>query len=540
MTFEVEIYDGAAPGDPLSYIDTLELDSARSILREKNELGSWSFRVPKSSADLALLTEYRWVKMRWNGNVVMSGRISASDQKSISPEEEAGQFRVVRGGGALATLADAPIGPHDDALLLRSSGEIRWYNFASPSYPRWLSAPWIPAYELYLYGDPAGYGDAPDDFHDHTAFWTWSEPAGTFGVDNPLQSIGTSYFRTEIHLADDEDSVHEIASDDYGELWVDGVLVWQRSEAFLWRRADRIELHMKAGWHTIAVKVENIPRASSATNGAGFIYSLWSTINGGELDTVLLHSDSTWQALHVPAAPPGFTPGEISIDLFDHVQGADFAMAWTWSHTEALDANGDPWAKEIEIGFRYGETMLDAHRKMAESAVDLDVDYDEIRLELYNKGGLDHGAAVAFAAAVDLLDLGHVSEPRVVTDLLVHQADGTFRWVSSGAGSSSPDDPKIGALLEAGGSPSNEATDDIAGGIFDRFSDTKIRASASVLSAAGRVPLADYCPGKIVTLPNAAGAGTATELLSVAIADKSPADDGTIGGSQTIAIDGLQ
>ena len=539
MGIEVRIYDqwGWDPADPHT---VLTEDKARQVHDAKNDVGSWSFALPRDSAEIAAVEPNSIVRFFVDGVQRFQGRVGPWDQTTISDGEESSELRTVSGPGLLATLKDGIVGPGPQQGRLVS--DTRFFNFASPEYG---ATPdlffWSAAYELWQQGDNVNslYGaDTPEDWPDPTAYWIWDRNID-LGLVPPMP-VGDVFFRTEVTLSEGDYSLF-IAADDGYSLWVDGVLQAAQTEAFQFRQTHKVDLFLEAGTHTIGIKGTNIERVSAATNGAGVVFAMYSTVDGGQLDTLVLHSDSTWMVLGYPTTSPGFTAGEILRILMEEAIDRDALQNWWYAFDDVYDYNGNAWTDRIEIGFRIGdETYLDVVRKMAETYVDVAVS-DDVYLRAVNKGGWNTGPAVTFDVGDHVLDLHHANDPAYATDILVHQADGTYRWTTSGFGAPyGGAGPRIEAGLEAGSSPSDLSTDRLAEGIFDRFAQPKRLVPFSILPDSSTRPWADWWCGKVVQMADESLGLVDSEITAVVVADVSDESDGETEGSYVVSGEALQ
>lgn len=536
--FAVEIYDGNnAYNHGLAYLGTMSEDFGRNVLDVKNEVGSWRLSVLRDSDDAVDLVANNIVKFRLDGDIVFAGRIEPWEQQTLAPGEEVDEVLSLAHAGLLDTIRDAEVYQHPDCALVH---DTRTFNFASLDYTDWLSSPWIDAYELFQQGDAVDslYGVLiPQDWPDPSAWWMWGTPEDL--GDDPLMAVGDNYFLTEVDL-DTGDYALFIAVDDGYELWVDGVVVAAQTQAFMFRQTHRVDLFLVDGLHRIGIRATNIDRPVSSTNFAAVLFSMYSTTNGGELDLLVLHSDSTWRALAYPATPPGFTPGEIMEILIFEAWNRGAFWLWSYDFTTEVDSLGEAWTAEIDLACKIGESYLDVLRKIAETSVDLGVLYDSINLRMMNKGGLDTGAAVDFDVAVDFVSLKHAGRPELATSALVHESDGTFVEINSGVPVEDGLEPRREVMLEAGSAPSSAAADRMAAGLFDEFVTPRVNVTFEVVPTSSKRPWSHYWPGKTVTMPDRYLDDAPTELRTLQIADRAPSDEGELEGTVVVTGEGLQ
>ena len=543
MALLVGVYSATTPNLRIGFLTE---DRARTWRDVLNDVGSWSLSVPRDSPDVALLVEHRWVKFELDGVAVFGGRVGPWRQATIVDGEEAAEDVVYSGPGGLAAFADAIVYHHLDTDELEKLSTVRTFNFAACDYTDWNTAAWGNAVEVWQQGSglsPYGY-DVPEGWPDPGAYWIWGtvDVPGGGGPDGTRQAIGDCYFRTTFSIGQADDVMIYITADDGYELWIDGVFIDGRTEAFMWRRVNQIPLHLDAGSHTVAIKGTNIARPVASTNGAGVLFAMYSVSAGGELNTLILHSDSTWKRLAYPAAPPGMTAGEILTSLIDEARARGSIAVWWYQFSDTVDSNGQGWDVEIEIAFQVGETYLDVLRKLAERYVDVEVDWEQVDLKVYVKGGIDDHPAVVLTVGVNITDLNHDGDPAYVTDVLMRKSDGSYVEVTSGEAASPGDgaDPRIEEMMEASSAPSTLAATRMAEGVFDRYSVGKVRVTAGVHPVSGHSPYTNFNVGDTIIVPNRSLVNTAMQVLSMLVGELSPDQDGVEGGTQTYEIEGLQ
>lgn len=518
MTLAVEVYSAAN-----ALVGTLSQALTANWQDQLNEVGSGSTAVDRLDAQLSLLAQRRLVKFRLDGTIRSGFVIGPRSDRELAQGEEADEDRTVSGPGFLSLLERALLEPQLGTEHL--GPDFRLFNFANPEYD---DTSWPAAVELFRQDDPVGsfYGVLfPETWQDGGAFWIWSV-APDFGFSPPTP-VGDVYIRTTFTLAEEKSVRVFFSADDGATLYIDGAEVAGETAAFIWKRVMEQTLFLDAGTHTVAVKATNIDRpASPATNGAAFIFAAYSMAAGGELDTLILHSDSTWKCLGYPASVPGMTPGEVLRIVLDEAHAGGYITEVTQgAFTDTLDSDGNAWAKNVDLGWRVGVPLLEVVRGLIDLHIDVRVNPDTLALEAYNKGGLGGASGVTLATAVNFGDLTFNDRPAVATDVLGRNKDGRYRTFSSG------NTPKVRAFIESGATDSDEQLTEAATEIFNDHGEAKITATFVVEDITGDRPYVDFGLGDSLTIPAQGGGTMSARVIRLGGQLVPPAEDGIVGGT---------
>lgn len=501
---------------------------ARSCRVQKNDVGTVSFEVLRDTEDALNIGvgQERFeltVTDDLSGSdlVMMVGRTGAWSQVHDDQAEESAQTYSVSLPGALSTLADAIVYPRVETGLFQSKADTRYFNFASPDWDGWLA--WPAAVELFEQGNAAtslySYLN-PKDWPDPDAFWIWGTAWST--GPNPAAAVGPCYFRTEFSIADPATLAIYITADDTWKLYIDGETVDEHDVVYDWDKTFRVDKNVNPGTHTIAVYCTNL---NVPIYLAGLIVSIFRIFGDGELQELVLHTDSTWSTLAYPATPPGMTPGEIMVILMDEALARGSLTlagdAWSYDFDGATDSNGDAWAQVVEITMRIGETVLDALRKLAETWVDIRVDMATQTLQMVNKGGFNTNPNVNLLEGVHLFSLSFDGSAPARAVVLTRDADGNYAEIDS-----QTEGDRVENLLEAASAPSADAAGKIGAGAIIATSPGPTSVRAVVESIDGAVPLKDFNVFDVIKMPDANGTATNTEILAITAADIADGEDG--------------
>lgn len=478
----LKAYDSTYGGTPV----TLTAADSRQWLQQANDVGSGLCRLQKDHAQVASLPHDAIVQCLIDGTPVFAWVVEPWEQVSVG--EGADQLRTFSGRGTLCLWQWGIVYP---ALGIgRISPAYRSFDFSSPDYD---DSAWVAAEEIKQQSDTSSpWSGAPRDWPDPDAYWIWSRAAV---AGPPPQPVGVSYFRKKFTLADEATIAFFFTADDGFDLYLDGARVAGETVAFQWGETKRFDVFLDPGDHYLAVRAENITRASASTNVAGFILSGIETDEGGQtLGSVVVSTDATWATEDYPATPPGWTPGKILRTLLNEVKARDSGPQpspltnMTVDFSDTLDSDGVPW-DEIDISFPVRATYLDVIAQLVETSIDVRMAPDQLVLQAYVKGGAgsDVSATVAFTPTNGTLTkLTHRGSPITATHALTQYADG--RWYE--ASRSAVVRKEVG--LEAGTAESTEAVDRIADAFFDHAAVETVTPAAQVEPTSGKTPYTDF------------------------------------------------
>lgn len=276
------------------------------------------------------------------------------------------------------------------------------------------------------WGDIRNFGwQAPELLDNGTGPWPWSTPnvrlsqgnpdahppyglyGKPYGYPNPLSTnlwgqapvngadpAGFSYFRYRFTLNRDIDVTFYVTADDLFVLALDGVDIveWQTdgaanaSGATYWRK-----LHLAAGDHVVAARVENLNRPGISENCglfnmcATYAVTPWQTSPWETTDTQEFlfttagwsadYYDATvgaphpqgWRSLAYPERAPGMSPGSILRILIIEAQARGELPGWTVTFTDLLDSAGNAWPEYVsEFAVRVGTTYTEVLKQLVD------------------------------------------------------------------------------------------------------------------------------------------------------------------------------
>lgn len=362
------------------------------MLDELGGYGGGSFLVsrddPKIVADPALLNSRNVCKVFVEG--VAQGAFILNDRLStiVSPSENAERAYEVSGPGLKAWFDDATVYPYGG--LKATSRAERNFNFSSEISTWYDSSQWVNVFDIGKIDATAHYGNkVPENWPPDAkaARWVWASAYA------PSMPFGWSYFRYTITIAEEGSYAIYTAVDDTYVLYVDGE---QRADygnddtKAGWREASKIELQLSVGTHVIAYAARNMN--TPATQGpAALAMAITKVQDNGDEKTVGYSQVSGWKVMPYPAQPPGWTAGNILLNLLNEAKarGVWFPNHLTPTFTATTDSYGQPWAKEVNWSFSVGESLSSVLAKLEEASVDVWINPDTLQLNMAPTRGVD-------------------------------------------------------------------------------------------------------------------------------------------------------
>lgn len=509
-----KVYDGASPTTLLA---TLTTDSDRAWRHQYNDVGSGALTIHADDANASLLMGGNIVRFELNGTVRFAIVLQRPSRKTVA-ENEAQRLLQARGLGVLALMDRDVLLPENG--VGRRSPSHRLFGFMSKYYDVGVEM-WPFAVDVGAHSHPQGWADDKISL----ALWIWGQPEV---VGPPPQPVGDNYFVRDYTLADAGDYVAFVTADDGYELYVDAALEAQATREFFWRNFDRVPMTLDAGPHRFAIRGINSERpGNEATNIAGVHFSLWSTTDGGQLDTEILVSDEDWYARAYPVHPPAVTPYLIMREAVAEVQalGATHLPGISVGADNSVDSNGNPWTIHLDIGWPVGTSLLAVLRTLVEQGVDVEMDPATLELKLYNGGtlGTDYTSGPGTISLTEGVNFGEEGEGHDGEDALANSAlvqHHTGEWALLEDVSSAVVHGSRVVLLTAGTAPSADAADRTAEAVFRDYAEPHDMVRAQVERRGnGEDPYDDWEPGDSVLAPGMTDAPTDTLILALTVSE---------------------
>jgi hypothetical protein len=206
---------------------------------------------------------------------------------------------------------------------------------------------------------------APLGFPVTTAYWIWPN------ADTAPQ--GKGFFHRDFELPTELLLTFTATADNYYTVYLDGTPIFGEAEdTACWREYKTVQFVVTAGWHNVAALVRNTAPEGGGANPAGFLCALYTVDGNGEPDTVYVQTDAEeisgdWKTLWVPEGgqDPGWTAGEIIIDMLEEAVARGVLTPVTVDFTATTDSEGNPWPVIPAFAVDVGSSVLSALADLA-------------------------------------------------------------------------------------------------------------------------------------------------------------------------------
>lgn len=415
---------------------------------------------------------------------------------------------TIAGPGAVEALRRALVGPPGGFGRCAVPDDVRLFGFMAPSYD---DTGWMEGAALFSHGQqesptPPNLVERPRGWTDPLAEWIWTQEA----TGDPLTNDpGKSYFRRVLEVGPGEGTrvrLFVTAANTY-TAYFDGAEVASGSDyrGFQWIDLDLCENTN----HVFAAVVENQtpPDNWAGQNIGGLLMSMRKLMDDDTFDTVLYRShtpslypgtpaEGPWKALHIPAAPPGQTPGHILATLLDEAQDRGVFTQVTRDFSAALDSAGNAWPEEIEFACRVGDdSVMSVAERLREYGVDVELTADLV-FRAWAERGTDRTGSVTIGLGV-AGEQGVDTEDEEINAIMARTQEG---WIEEPP---APTADRREGFLSLGLTPSNATGRQIAADAAAEFSESRrvhrFRTNSSQPDA--REPHTDYDLGDRITAP---------------------------------------
>jgi hypothetical protein len=340
-----------------------------------NDIGSGSIEIPGDDPNGALFVPGNELHFTYFGETVFVVPIARpASRVLIAESEESGQTWSYEGSGLGREFFGAKIHPFPGSVdVLAKAPQHRLWSFASKDFPN--ASTWIPAveglraderhenrfamieYHVVFGGDEEDFVEnvavpAPLEWMVGFAKWIWGS------VD--MMSIGDSYFRRPFTITTAGEYIIDVTADNYYTLYLDGQPLMGDSEnAECWQEFRRTTVQLEPGDYWLAAKVTNSPGPFGASP-AGFLMTMYTSDGLGGVGDVIVITDQSWAAIAYPPQQPGWTVGQILLDMLTEVQARGLLTNWTPTFTAFADSNGTAWPYVELFSQQCGNSLLDA------------------------------------------------------------------------------------------------------------------------------------------------------------------------------------
>jgi hypothetical protein len=489
----VALYDPADMPLPATPIAEPTLVTLPTCMVEHNEIGDGSITVQLSDADAALLDVDQLLIFSLDGTPIHSVFVEGPlEYTTVGP---AGEKRVtLYGKGGLSVLGDALVEPATGIGHLPVE-EVRPFNYTAVDYDD-SGIDWVAATEYATVTEETTFWTGlPQDYPDYgepdgTSVPKWIGPSTGDETDAPE---GACYYRRTITT----DAILFdlfMAADNYGEAYLDGVLILTTNGFGITRHIEG-GMQISAGDHVLAFKTVNFfDDGAPGGNPTGIIYSACSLTQDGLIGEVLTFSGSLTLINEYPASPPGVTVGKSQQVVIYENKAATPArlVGLSFDFTDVEDSNGETWDELPDISCRTGDDMLTFLRQLIDSRYcDARITPDLI-LQLYKPDTLGSTTSVT----PNLLNVKRRKVSAPVTSALIKWRD-TFTEYDSG------ETPVKRRFLRLEQAPSAESAIEIGTAVVDARKMPLVAVSAEIDAGIGpnaNEPFTGFFPGDTIPI----------------------------------------
>jgi hypothetical protein len=350
--------------------------------------GWGQFSLPLSSAGAVEVRVGRFVQCLLDGVVVFHWQILKPPVlTTVSPEEEYGEILTAKGPGWIGGLSTAVIRPYG-GISNPLVPQVRQWNFATPNFPN--AGSWVAATEINGAADvnPDRYqlltiivtvegepdvtttvvAPAPLGWYVPEAFWIWGDPV--------TETVGRNYFRNTFTLGAQTLITIAATGDNFYTVYLEGTpIVGENDNEACWQEHKEFTFTLPAGTYGIAAVVENLEWPVAYVNPAGFLSAVFVPDAQGGVASVVLVSDDSWDSLDYPADEPGWTAGQVLIDVRTEAQANDTLPHWLIDFTGSVDSEAATWTENINgwnqipnISIPVGSTAFDVLTRLENEA----------------------------------------------------------------------------------------------------------------------------------------------------------------------------
>lgn len=498
----VELYDT----DAMTRLAVLEQAAEVQWLDQLSRPGACSFSLPIDDPKRTQLSDYRFVRMSWNG---------LSFGHRLSPEQtwqhRDGRSRVTYAGPGLGSLLDDavlypeyPLGPNTE--------DVRGFGPYSKAGD-WFSndAAWVnPPGTLTYSSDSGRRAGKPPVFKKVAPSAKWISPAATVYTD---VADGTVFWaRHTVTLAAATDCILVYTGDNFVDQWIDGRLVGQSDgQLYGWRKAKRIAVRLDAGDHVLCARIENAVTTTGA-NPYAYIAALCTADANGDPGTVLAKTGANWY-VHPGTPEPGWYPGNILRRFCSEAatRSVKGALTLSYGFTTTTDSSSAAWTGDrITFERSLGDPGSEFAAALSELGLDWHVDWAAgvaPVLNVHNRRGINRATGagtVRLFLPQGLKAYGTTRKHARKTALLGQRANG--RWVERTLGVGTAGRMETSGAVAAAGSENTMAL--LVDALLRRTSAAQIDSTVSGSALVGPQPGSDYDPlGDSILVPGHLGAG---------------------------------
>lgn len=235
-----------------TYVGTLDEVLSGEFVDEYNSTGVGTVTVPLQSADAALLTKDRVVRVIYQNEIRFAWYVETVE-RALAPGDNAYTLKAT-GRGLLGWLDDAVVMPQGGIADFNSPD--RPFNYASGPGDWRTSGNYQAALGVQWKNDTTSRKNLPVRWKDPSAQWIWRTNPETV-----VQRGTVNWFYRDFTLTESKRIKFYASCDNAMEVYLDGTLIMSSSdfdqEAASFTQMARYTGRLGAGTHTLAARVKN-------------------------------------------------------------------------------------------------------------------------------------------------------------------------------------------------------------------------------------------------------------------------------------------
>lgn len=235
-----------------TYLGTLDEALSGEFVDEYNSTGVGTVAVPLESADAALLTKDRVVRVIYQNETRFAWFVETIE-RALAPSDN-GYTLKATGRGLLGWLDDAIVMPQSGLSDFNSPD--RPFNYASGPGDWRTSGNYQAALGVQWKNDTTSRKNLPVRWKDPAAQWIWRTDPETV-----VQRGTVNWFYRDFTLTESKRVKFYASCDNAMEVYLDGTLIMSSSdfdqEAASFTQMARFTIRLGAGTHTLAARVKN-------------------------------------------------------------------------------------------------------------------------------------------------------------------------------------------------------------------------------------------------------------------------------------------
>lgn len=501
-TLSVGLFD-----DANVYIGQLTNVDSVTWQHELSAPGALSCRVAEDDPLYADLLPKRILKVFWRGAPRMAARIDSSSVDLAVDGRRWREFQALP--GCLQMLADGIVYP-EYGKDHSASGQ-RWFGYMSKTGAWHASGNWSAAEGYDYNSDVTNKAGKPEGLSFPDPWWIAKNGPTFVEVGGQVQHFRRAFTTTST-------LTYQIlaTADDFLTLWLDGEKLYESDQQTSkeWRFLQQITGTIATGDHQLAAQVVNA--RGFVDNPMALIATLQEVDSTGNVvGTPVVNTDDSWE---IADNHPGFRRGDVLATVFEEAAARSVAafgvLSLGFTHTQ--DTNAVDWADDPgEYALDVKSTVLDAVTQLTEKALDVDMDFDTLAVNAFNRLGSNLSGTVALQVGVSLKAHRIDRVEAKFNTTLVQKADGSYTEAADSTSVGTYG--RIETGIELGSTSDNGTVTAVAAGAFTESANTAYTFTSTLSTLAGPQLYVDYNLGDTITVPDDAGSTKKVRVMAATV-----------------------